>query len=132
MLEQDQISGLQNTHASLPMLPDGQTDSLSLVSQDNPRPKTQTPLAILVMILILVFASRAIRLNTLNMDGDEVWSVWQTFGTLGQTIQRASYDWPPGYFVLLHAWRWLTGINPFTLRLTSIFTLLICNALLFR
>lgn len=131
MLEQDQIPDLQNTRAALPMLPVAQTDPLSLVRRDSPHLKTQAPLAILVIILVLVFASRVIRLNTLNMEGDEVWSVWQTFGTLGQTIQRASYDWPPGYFVLLHAWRWLTGISPFTLRLTSIFTLLICDALLF-
>lgn len=92
----------------------------------------RAPLAILALIFLLIFASRVTRLNTLDLEKDEVWTVWITLGSLQQTIERTGYDWPPTHFVLVHIWRALTGIDPFTLRVSTILTMMLCAALLYR
>src|SRR5262249_17016293 len=42
------------------------------------------------------------------------------------------YDWTPLYYLIVGAWRWLIGLNPFVLRLLSLYTFLIAMALLYR
>ena len=96
-----------------------------------PRP-VRVPLALLVGILLVVFASRVTRLPTLNMEKDEAWSTWITLGSVQQTLDWVGYDWPAGFFLQLHAWRALTGITPFGLRILIVLTLLIGAALVFR
>ncbi|MBE2193993.1 MAG: glycosyltransferase family 39 protein [Anaerolinea sp.] len=92
----------------------------------------QAVLWAMVIVFLLLFASRITRLNGLNLQKDEVWSVWITLGSLPQTLNWVGYDWPPGHFILLHLWRFLTGISPFAVRVSTILTLLICAALVFR
>src|SRR5690349_14394938 len=87
---------------------------------------------ILVAVLLIIFASRITRLPTLDMEKDEVWSVWQTFGTPQQIVSWTPYDWLPTYYFAVGIWQNLTGINPLTLRLLSVFTFLIGVALLYR
>jgi hypothetical protein len=92
---------------------------------------SRTMLAVLVAVLLLIAASRITRLYTLDMQKDEVWSVWITLGSLEQTIAWTGYDWPPGHFILIYFWRTLTGISPFALRMSTVFTALIGASLLF-
>jgi hypothetical protein len=87
---------------------------------------------VLVAVLLIIFASRITRLPTLDMEKDEVWSVWQTFGTPQQIVSWTPYDWTPTYYFVVAAWQNLTGINPLTLRLLSVFTFMIGVALLYR
>lgn len=89
-------------------------------------------LILLVAIFLIVFASRIVRLPTLDMERDEVWSVWQTFGSVQQVISWTPFDWSPAYYLLVDAWQQATGINPFTLRLLSVFAFLLTLALLFH
>ncbi|MEP7287008.1 MAG: glycosyltransferase family 39 protein [Chloroflexota bacterium] len=89
-------------------------------------------LAVLTCVLLIIVASRVVRLNTLEMDADEVWSVWQTFGSPTQIIQWTPYDWPPLFYLTVGGWQTLTGIHPFTLRLFPLFVFLIALALLYR
>jgi len=96
------------------------------------RPVHRAALAFLVVAFLVIFASRISRLNDMNMQADETWSIWITLGDLRQTIQWTGYDWPPGYFVLLHGWRALTGISPFSIRASSVLTMLLCAALIYR
>ena len=66
------------------------------------------------------------------MNPDEVWSVWQTFGTPEQIMHWTPYDWPPGYYLTLGLWRRLTGQHPIMLRYLSILAFLIGSSCLFR
>jgi len=86
----------------------------------------------MVGILLLVTASRILRLETLNLQKDEVWTVWITLGTVRQTLDWVGYDWPPAHFLLVHGWRVLTGISPFAMRFSTILTMLLCVALVYR
>lgn len=96
-----------------------------------PRHTNRNVLVAMVVILVVIFASRIVRLDTLNLEKDEVWSTWITLGTLQQTIDWTGYDWPPGHFILLYGWRNLTGISPFALRVSTILTMLVAAALMF-
>lgn len=89
-------------------------------------------LALMTLILLVVFASRITRLNGLNLEKDEVWSVWQTLGTAEQTVAWTPYDWSPAYYLLVFVWRALVGIHPFALRVLSILIMLVCTALVYR
>ena len=83
-------------------------------------------------LLLLVAASRLVRLDDLIMNRDEIWSVWQTFGTPQQIIQWTPYDWPPGYYLTLAAWRSVAGSYPLALRVFSVLAFLCGAAALFR
>lgn len=84
------------------------------------------------LLLLLIFASRAVRLDEMQMNQDEIWSVWQTFGTPAQIIRWTPYDWPPLYFLTLGAWRGLTSPHPVILRYGSALLFLFGAACLFR
>jgi hypothetical protein len=84
------------------------------------------------VILLLIAASRVLRLAELGMNPDEIWSVWQTFGTPGQILLWTPYDWPPGYYLTLGLWRGLTGQYPIILRYLSMLVFLIGSSFLFR
>lgn len=87
---------------------------------------------ILVTALLLIAAARILRLTTFEMHHDEVWSVWQTFGTPAQIVDWTPYDWAPLYYLILGAWRALVGINPIVLRHLSTLFALITAALIYR
>src|SRR5258707_10198937 len=89
-------------------------------------------LAILTSIFIVIFISRLVRLPTLEMDRDEIWSIWQTFGTPAQVLQWTPPDWTPGWFLLVSMWQHLVGISPLIVRLLVVFIFLITSALLYR
>ena len=78
-----------------------------------------------VIVLLLITASRLIRLGGLAMNRDEIWSIWQTFGTPIQIVQWTPYDWPPGYYLILGAWRLAVGNYPLVLRIMSVLAFLI-------
>src|SRR5262245_51487407 len=50
-------------------------------------------LASFVIICLVIVFSRLSRLPTLEMDNDEVWSVWQTSGTPLEIIAWTPFDW---------------------------------------
>jgi hypothetical protein len=102
--------------------------------QLTPLTKTQQRglLLAFVVIFLTLFASRIGRFNTLNLQKDEVWSVWQTLGTVQDTVNWTPYDWSPAYYLLVYGWRTLTGINPFTLRVMTALLMLLTAALLYR
>ncbi|MCC7450184.1 MAG: glycosyltransferase family 39 protein [Anaerolineae bacterium] len=89
-------------------------------------------LAALVGLLLIIFASRVIRLTTLEMDPDEVWSVWQTFGTPADIAAWTPADWSPPFYWLVGAWKSLVGIHPFTVRLMIVLPFLVALAILYR
>jgi hypothetical protein len=84
------------------------------------------------ILLLIISASRVLRLAQLGMNPDEIWSVWQTFGTPGQILLWTPYDWPPGYYLTLGLWRGLTGQHPIVLRYLSMLAFLIGCSFLFR
>jgi hypothetical protein len=87
---------------------------------------------ILMACLLLVAASRLLVVRQLNMNVDEIWSIWQTFGTPQQILQWTPYDWPPLYYLTLALWRVLVGMYPFMLRYLSVLSFLIGCAALYR
>ncbi|MEO8609094.1 MAG: glycosyltransferase family 39 protein [Chloroflexota bacterium] len=84
------------------------------------------------VLLLLLAASRFITLHGLELNTDEVWSIWQSFGTPEQIIRWTPYDWPPGYYLLLGGWKIFVGIQPIVYHVLSIFIYLISVALLYR
>ena len=94
--------------------------------------KRSAPLPLLALALLLVAASRLLRLDDLTMNRDEVWSIWQTFGSFGDIFRRTPYDWPPLYFLTLGAWSQLAGIQPLALRALSALAFLPGAAVAFK
>lgn len=90
------------------------------------------PLAALTLLLLFVFATRAPLLNTLEMDSDEVWSVWQTFGTPAQIVEWTPYDWLPTYYLMIGAWRSVMGFHPIVLRLFTLFAFMLGVTALYK
>lgn len=88
----------------------------------------------MTLVLLLVAASRIPRLDVWDMQPslDEVWSIWQTFGSLGDVIRWTPYDWPPGYYVTLWGWQQLVGIHPVAIRMLSVCAMLVGTAGLYR
>jgi hypothetical protein len=101
-------------------------------SEVTPVRKSTQVLFIFCALLLIIFASRIVRLHTVEMDVDETWSVWQTFGSPADIIRWTPYDWTPVYYLMVGGWRVLTGINPFAVRLLSLYPYLIAMAILFR
>lgn len=83
-------------------------------------------------ILLLLAASRILRLYDLEMHIDEVWTIWQTFGTPEQIVRWTPYDWTPLHYLFLGGWKELVGIEPYALRVSSVLIFLIGAAALYR
>src|SRR5437763_884439 len=89
-------------------------------------------LFLVAAILIVIAASRLGHLPGLDLDGDEVWSIWQTFGTPGDILRWTPYDWPPLFYLVLGLWKGFVGIHPFVVRVLPVFAYLIGAACLYR
>ena len=87
---------------------------------------------LITAVLLLAAASRLLRIESMTLNRDEIWSVWQTFGSPDQIIKWTPYDWPPGYYLILGTWRTLTGPLPGALRTLSVLAFLPGCACLFR
>src|SRR5258706_1376763 len=87
---------------------------------------------VLALVLLAVAARRLIRFQGPTPDTDEVWSIWQTFGTPQQIVSWTPYDWPPLYFLLLGGWKELVGITPLVLRYLSLLAFLPSVAAMYR
>jgi hypothetical protein len=83
-------------------------------------------------LLLVIAASRITRLRDLSLNQDEIWSVWQTFGTPADILRWTPYDWPPLYYLSLGVWRGLAGATPIILRCLSILVFLPGAAALYR
>ena len=89
------------------------------------------PLA-LALLLLAIAAARILRFNGMILHADEIWSIWQGFGSLPDVIRWTPYDWPPLYFILLDIWVELVGIQLVILRALSVFFFLIGASFFFR
>ena len=88
--------------------------------------------SLLTLLLLLIVASRAYRLDVdvLDVQTDESWSVWQTFGSVNDILRWTPYDWTPLYYLTLGAWRELTNLHPVTLRWLSVLAFAVgCSAM---
>ncbi|GAB4574211.1 MAG: hypothetical protein Kow0077_19620 [Anaerolineae bacterium] len=83
-------------------------------------------------IFLAAFASRIMRVNGIEMHGDEIWTVWQTFGSAQQVIAWTPYDWGPLFYLLVWLWRLLVGIHPIILRVLSILLFMPGLALMYQ
>jgi hypothetical protein len=86
---------------------------------------------LLALALLLVAAPRIIYSHGLRLDNDEVWTIWQTFGTPGQIIAWAPYDWPPVYYLAVGLWKEFVGIYPFMVRMLSVLASILGGAFLY-
>lgn len=82
-------------------------------------------LAIMTVLLLLIAASRMPAWAVREMDMDEVWSVWQTFGSAADIIAWTPYDWTPAYYLSIGIWRELVGFTPFALRMSTLLIFLV-------
>jgi len=82
--------------------------------------------------LLVIAAAHTLRLSGLNMNGDEVWHIWQSFGTPDQIVSWTPYDWTPLYPIVLGGWRLIAGIHPFALKTLSMLASLIGAAFAYK
>lgn len=75
---------------------------------------------LLAALLLIVAASRVLRLAGLELNADEVWTVWQTLGTPQQIVQWTPYDWAPLSYLVVGAWRGVAGMHPIVLRYLTV------------
>lgn len=87
---------------------------------------------LVIGLLILVVLSRSTRISTFILDNDEIWSIWQTFGTPQQILVWTSPTENPIYFLLLGLWKDLVGFDPVVLRWLSLLLTLPGTAIVFR
>ncbi len=80
---------------------------------------------LLALLLLTIAAARILRLEDVQPHPDEIWSIWQGFGSLTDIIRWSPYDWPPLYFVCLSFWVKLVGLQPIALRMLSVFCFMI-------
>jgi len=83
-------------------------------------------------VLLVIAASRFVRLGDIEMELDEVWSIWQTAGTPQQIVQWTPNDWTPTYYLILGGWKLLVGIHPVALRVLSVLAFLPGCAFIYR
>jgi len=83
--------------------------------------------------VLLIAAFALIRhANDLSMWYDELWTIFHSSGTLAQIVRDRDWSWPPGYFVLLHAWIRLFGMNDLVVRMMNVLAGLLGTALMIR
>ncbi|MFZ4815492.1 MAG: hypothetical protein ACOYL5_13220 [Phototrophicaceae bacterium] len=66
------------------------------------------------------------------LDKDEVWAVWQTYGTPAQIIQWTSPSEFPLYFLLVGGWRILTSDHPYLMRVLPLLGFMVAGAIFYR
>lgn len=89
-------------------------------------------LFVVTALLLVIAGSRWIRVASFRMDTDEIWAIWQTFGTPTQIVQWTSPTETPVYFLALGAWKDLAGLHPDILRYLSLLIALLGAALMYR
>ncbi|MBL8165309.1 MAG: glycosyltransferase family 39 protein [Anaerolineae bacterium] len=90
---------------------------------------------LLLPIFLLVLVTAALRIPILTdvpMNWDEVWSIWQSMGSLEQTIRLTPGDWPPTYFIMVNLWQSWAGFTPLVLRALTLFIFLLGIPITYR
>lgn len=85
----------------------------------------------IALLLVLATASRMAYIH-IPLDKDEVWAVWQTYGTPAQIIQWTSPSEVPLYFLLLGGWRMLTSDHPYLMRVLPLLGFMVSSAIFYR
>ena len=95
---------------------------------------TRWRLILPVLFLMLAAATRLSGSSTTPVWTDEGWTAWATVDPNPAAIVNilATDRHPPLYFVLLGAWRFLTGESRLALRALSIFSGILATALVYR
>lgn len=83
-------------------------------------------------ILLVIAGSRILQLRGLELDLDEIWTIWQTFGSPREIVAWTPYDWPPLHYLALGAWKEVAGITPVATRYFSVLILLPGVAFVYR
>src|SRR5664279_2318598 len=96
------------------------------------RPRSTLALAAITFILLIVAASRILHITSLTMNWDEVWSIWQTFGSPADILRWTPTDWPPLHFLFIGFWKELVGIQPAALRVSSVLASLLGASFAYR
>lgn len=86
----------------------------------------------LAATLLVLAASRVLQLRGLELNQDEIWTIWQTLGSPRQVLAWTPYDWPPLYYLALAAWKEVAGLHPLAARYFSVLIFLPGAALLYR
>ncbi|RMG87545.1 MAG: hypothetical protein D6712_05475 [Chloroflexi bacterium] len=92
----------------------------------------QRRVLIATLVFFLLTLSRFILFHQIEFDPDEVWNIWQTFGSPSQIIAWTPYDWPPLSFLVLGSWQSAVGIHPVILRVLPALTFLVGAAFTYR
>jgi hypothetical protein len=98
-----------------------------------PFPERKTlQLLTFVLVLLLIITSRASYFTTLELDGHEVWTMWQSVGTPAEIINRTPFDWGPLYYLVMAPWQALVGNHAETARALSVLFFALGSAFVYR
>ena len=98
----------------------------------NTTPMSRGNTLLIALLLLAIFASRITLINVVEFDPDEIWTIWQTFGTPQQIIQWTPSDWPPGSYLLVAGWKALVGYHPVALRMLPLLAFMLGCAFTYR
>ncbi|MBA3868396.1 MAG: glycosyltransferase family 39 protein [Anaerolineae bacterium] len=95
---------------------------------------TRKPFSVLLaaLLLIVIVLSRVPYFSQLELDAHEVWTMWQSVGTLPQVIDRTPYDWGPLYYTVMFGWQSAVGNHTETARVLSVLWLVLGSAFMYR
>jgi hypothetical protein len=97
------------------------------------KPQKYTPaLWLMVLLILLTFQSRLLMLDHITFAGDEIRSIFRTYGTPIQVMNWQPHNWSPFFNLYLAGWRALMGDLPHALRLSTIFIFLPAVAIAYR
>src|SRR5258707_5993401 len=100
-------------------------------------PRVMQPLAKLRLWLsvgVLLIAAYAIisHADELGLWFDEIWAVLHSSTSVQQILTERDVTWPPGYFLILHAWGSLATWNDFSLHTLGALFGMLATAFLIR
>ncbi len=102
-----------------------------MIAISPPRTQRIRRMLLLVPLFLLLALTRIPRTLDASMDWDEIYTVWQSFGSLDQVVGWVPYDWPPLHYAIVWFWQNLVGPHPFVQRYFSTLVLFLGTAFMF-
>ncbi len=95
-------------------------------------PRSRYSSLIFAAFLLIIIASRLPRIGGFVLDNDEVWTIFQTFGTPQQIIQWTPQTETSLFYLTFGAWKSFVGVDPFALRYLSLLGFMLATAVMYR
>ncbi len=86
----------------------------------------------LVLLLLAIASPRILRLNEIQMNYDEPWSIYGGFGSWSEILHWNDINWPPLNLLFIHVLVKLVGFQPLALRYLHVLMFLLGASVFYR